>query len=188
MVSSLAASVRRNQFGKTGKHVLLHGTVKSAISDVSASFLTHLRSDPTLESSGQTYLIILRQLRGYKTLDPPTRHQKSIPAKLVLHIYKRTDTHLNTAIGQLIAGEFFFGMRSCEYSTTPKGEDKFTRIFQKGDICCYRKRKELSHNSRTPQLADKVSPEFCTQKNGVKNATVTQWRTTKTLCPVRIWA
>ena len=43
---------------KQGKHVLLHGTVKSAISDVYVSFRTHLRSDPTLESSGQTYLII----------------------------------------------------------------------------------------------------------------------------------
>ena len=37
-------------------------------------------------------------------------------------------------------------------------------------------------------LADKVSLIFHTQKNGVKTATVTQWRTTTTLCPVRIWA
>ena len=35
-------------------------------------------------------------------------------------------------------------------------------------------------------LADKVSLTFHTQKNRVKNATVTQWRTTTTLCPVRI--
>ena len=48
--------------------------------------------------------------QGIKTLDPPTKHQKVIPAKLVLHIYKRTDTHLNTAIGQLIAGAFFFSI------------------------------------------------------------------------------
>ena len=180
-MSSFAASVQRNQFGKTGKHVLLHRTVKFAISDVSASFQTHLRSDPTLESSGQTSLIIQRQLRGSKTLDPPTKHQKAIPAKLILHIYKRTDTYLNTAIGQLIAGAFFIGMRSCEYYTTPKGEEKRTHIIQKGDIRFYRKRRELSHDSGILHLADKVSPTFCTQKNGVKNATVTQWRTTTTL-------
>ena len=59
---------------KTGKHVLLHGPVKSDISDVSASFRTHLRSDPTLKSSGQKYLILQQQLRGYKTLDPTTKH------------------------------------------------------------------------------------------------------------------
>ena len=50
-------------------------------------------------------------------MDPTTKHQKSIPEKLVLHIYKRKNTHLITDIGQPIAGEFFFGMRSCEYST-----------------------------------------------------------------------
>ena len=80
-------------------------------------------------------LILQPQLKGYKTLDPPIKHQKAIPAKLVLHIYKRTGTHLNTAIGQVTTGAFLFGIRSCEYSTTPKGEDKNTHILQKGDIC-----------------------------------------------------
>ena len=67
-------------------------------------------------------------------IEPTTKYQKAIPAKLVVHIYKMTETHLNTDIGQLIAGAFIFGMRSCEYSNTPKGEDKRTRILQKGDI------------------------------------------------------
>ena len=67
-------------------------------------------------------------------LDPPTKHQKAILEKLFLHIYKRTDTHLNTSIVQLIAGAFFFGIRPYEYSTTPKGEYKCTCILQKGDI------------------------------------------------------
>ena len=95
------------------------------------------------------------------------KHQKAITAKLVLHIYKRTNTHLNTAIGQLITGAFFFGMRSCKYSTTPKGEDKRTRILQKGDIHFYIKLRKLSHDSGILHLADKVSPTFHTQKNGV---------------------
>ena len=79
-------------------------------------------------------------------------------------------------------------MRSCEYSTTPKWEDKCTCILQKGNIRFSRKCRELSHASGILHLADKVSPVFCTQKNGVKKATVTQWRTITTLCPVRIWA
>ena len=81
----------------------------------------------TTEFSGQTSLLLLRQLRGYKTLDPTTKHQKAIPEKLVLHIYKRTNTHLNTVIVHLTAGTFFFGIWSCKYLTTPKGEDKRTR-------------------------------------------------------------
>ena len=78
-------------------------------------------------------------------------------------------------------------MQSCKYSTTPKGEDKRTHILQKGDMRFYRKRRELPHDSGILHIADKVSPTFRTQKNGVKNSTVTQWRTATTLCPVRIW-
>ena len=85
-------------------------------------------------SSGQTSLLLQIQLRGYKSLDPTMKHQKAIPENLVLHIYKRTNTHLTTSIDQLVAGECFFGMQSCKYWTTPKGEDKCTRIFEKRDI------------------------------------------------------
>ena len=185
---SFAASVRQNHFGKTRKQILLHGTINSAISDVYASIWTHLRSNRTLDSSGRKSLILQQQLRGCKTLDSTIKHHKAIPEKLILHIYKRTDTHLNTDIGQLITGAFFFGIWSCDYSNTLKGEDKCIRILQKGDIRFYRKRRELSHDSGIIHLADKVSQTFRTQKNGVKNATVKQWRTTTTLCPVRTWA
>ena len=123
-MSSFAASVQQNQFGTTRKKMLLHVTVKSAISDVSMSFRTHLWNELTLDSSGQTSLLLQRKLRGYKTLDPTTKYQKYIPAKIFLHLYNQPNTHLNKAINQLIAGAFFFGMRSCNNSTTPKGEDK----------------------------------------------------------------
>ena len=86
----------------------------------------------------------------------------------------------------MISGAFFFGMRSYKYSKTPKGEEKLTHILQKGDIHFYRKLRKLSHGSGILHLADKVSPKFRRQKNGVKNATVTQWWTATTLCPVRI--
>ena len=148
----------------------------------------HPQSNPTLYSSGQISLLLQRQLRGYKTLDPTTKHHKAIPENLVFYIYKRANTHLNTSIVQLIAGAFFFGIRSCVYSTTPKGEGKRTRILRKGDLRFYIKFREISHDSGILHLADKVSLTFRTQKNGVKNATVTQWWTATTLSPVRIWA
>ena len=131
-MSSFAASLRRNQFGKTRKQILLHGTVNSTISDVSASFRTHPRSNPKLEALGQTSFLLKRQLQGYKTLDPTTKRQKYIPKNPVLHIYRQTNTNLNTAIVQLIAGAFFFVVRPCKYSTTTKVEDKCTRILYKG--------------------------------------------------------
>ena len=106
----------------------------------------------------------------------------------MLHIYNQTNTHLNTDIVQLIAGAFFFGMRLCEYSTTPKGDTKRTRILQKGHIQFYIKRRELTQDSRILHLVNKLSPTFCTQKNAVKNGTIKQWRTTTSLSLVSIWA
>ena len=79
-------------------------------------------------------------------------------------------------------------MRSCDYSTNPREEEKCTHKPQKGDIHFYRKCRKLSHNSGILHLADKISLTFHTQKNGVKNAIVTQWWTTMKLWLVRIWA
>ena len=82
----------------------------------------------------------------------------------------------------ILLSSFSDAVQRNQFGTTRK------HILQKGDIHFYRKRRELSHNSGILHLADKVSPIFRTQKNGVKNSTVTQWRTTTTLCPVYIWA
>ena len=87
-----------------------------------------------------------------------------------------------TRAEETLVSSFAASVRRNQFGTTRK------RILQKGDIQFYRKRRELSHNSGILHLADKVSPTFHTQKNGVKNATVTQWRTTTTFCPMRIWA
>ena len=79
-------------------------------------------------------------------------------------------------------------MRSCKYSTTPKGDHNQTCILWKGGIKFYRKRRKLPHSRGRLHLADKVSLAFRTHKIGVKNATVNQWRTVKRLCPVQFWA
>ena len=67
------------------------------------------------------------------------KHQKSTTIKLVLHIYRKYQYHLSTAIGKLIVVAFFFGMRPWEYSTNPKSENKITHILRKGSIRFYRK-------------------------------------------------
>ena len=91
---------------------------------------------------------------------------------------------MSTDIGQIITGAFFFGMRSCYYSTIPKGEAKLTHILRKGDIIFYRKYHKLTHNSGFIHLAEKVSPTFRTQNNRVNISTVTQWQIGKRLCIV----
>ena len=180
--------MQRKQFVTTEKQALRHGTIKFAILDLPVFFRMHLQSNPDLESSGQASLILHRQLRGYKYLYPKMKHHKCIPAKLVLHIYKQTNNYMKTSIDQLIEGAFFFGMQSCEYHTTPKGESKCTRILQKGDIPFYRKIREITHDRGILHISNEVPLKLRTEKNGVKDATSTQWRTTTTLCLVRIWA
>ena len=164
--------MRRNHFGTEKKPTLLYRTIRYAISDVYVSFHMHLQRDLILEYSGQIYLILQRQLRSYNYLDPPTKKSKAIPAKLVPHIYKKkypSEPSPRPTDFRCI----LFGMRSCEYYTTTKGENKCTRILQKGDIQFYRKCRELAHNSRILHIANKVAPTFLTQKYGFKNSTVT---------------
>ena len=184
LVPSLVELVRKNQFGTSKEATLLHGTVKAAISDVYESLRTSLWSKLTLDMSVQKSLLLKRQLRGYKSLESTTKHHKEILANLVLHIYKKQHSRLISSIFQLIAGTLFFNMWSCVYLTTPKGEEKKGVVLWNVNIRFYRKIFKLIHNSGQIHLVDKISPTFRTQKNGIKNATVTQWWTGKQLCLV----
>ena len=55
-----------------------------------------------------------------KKWTPPTKYQKVIPSKLVLHIYNKQYSHLRTAIGKMISGTFFFGMEIIQLFYTPQ--------------------------------------------------------------------
>ena len=92
LVSSFAASVWRNQFTTTKKYDLLHSTVKAAISDVSISFWMDLWSGLTIDKSGQKSLILQRQLRGYKSLDPPTPNIRNKYCPISCCTYKINNT------------------------------------------------------------------------------------------------
>ena len=112
-MSLFPASVQINLFVTTNQSKLLHVTVKAAVLDVYAPFRTHLQGYLTLDASGgEKYPTA--ETTGLKISGPPTKHQKAILAKLVFHIYRKQHSHLSTAIGKIIAGEFFFGMQSCE--------------------------------------------------------------------------
>ena len=96
-------------------------------------------------------------------------------------------TPVDEAMGQLVTGAFFFGMRSCEYLTV-KGTRK-TRQLTVRDIRFFKKNIELRNKNSTFILyADTVSVTFTFQKNKKKMVTVTQPRSGKTICPVIIWA
>jgi hypothetical protein len=114
-----------------------------------------------------------------------------------LSILNDKSNDLNEAIGQLLIGALFFAMRSCEYSSTSNQEDKKTKLLCLRNIRIFSLSKEgymitLPHTSDLSllQQADCVSITFENQKNGEKDACITQHRTPphKQLCPVRAWA
>ena len=100
-------------------------------------------------------------------------------------MYTNNFTPLDTALGQLACGAFFFGMRSCEYLTV-RGERKTKRL--RIENIRFRNKVELTNkNSPLILYADSVSITFIFQKNKQKNITVTQPRSGKNICPVYIW-
>ena len=121
-------------------------------------------------------------------MEYPTKHQKSIPAKIALHNHKKKHSYMSISIGQTISWAFLLGMLSFKYWTTSKGDYKWTLILWKGNIIFCRKWCKLTHEISRVHILDKVYPESRTYNNGVKNATVAQCWKGKYLCPLHIWS
>ena len=119
------------------------------------------------------------------------KSQACLPLAVFEYMVKHsTKSTYDTAITQLVIGALFFAMRSCEYSTV-KGERKTKRL-NVGNIRFYKLinglNQEISHFSPEIVNADVVSITFVFQKNGEKEATITQHQSNNKLCPVAAWA
>ena len=187
-MSAFAASVRRNENGTQDKDSLRGGTVCSTVHHVCSTFRSNFRCDPTVDQSGKRSIHLQRQLGGYKKADEAVKHQKCLPLQIFKVIWANTFTELDKALGELITGALFFGMRSCEYSTVT-GERK-TKLLRLRNI------QFMLNNERIPRVrnniklfeADSVSITFISQKNNEKDQTITMHKNGSQLCPVRAWA
>ena len=112
-------------------------------------------------------------------------------------MYKDHSNPLNKAMGQLLTGALFFAMRSCEYSSTPNQAEKKTKIIRLRNLRFFTRDSKgfmttIPHSAKLTTLAsaDCISITFEDQKNGEKDACITQHRSTRcnTLCPVKAWA
>ena len=188
IVSAFLASIRRNENGSTGKDKLTGGTISSILNNVCATFRSNLWRDPSLDQSGNRALTIQRQTKGYKKEDGAVNHQKCLPLQVFKSIYNNRFSPEDEAMGQLITGALFFGMRSCEYSLV-KGERK-TKLLLIRNIQFFKNKKEIKKTKTSTNLyeARTVSITFITQKNNKKNSTVSMHSNNARLCPVKIWA
>ena len=136
LLSAFVASIRGDEGGETSGKKLCFGTVSATLNNVCSSFRAHLRDDPSLEPGGGRALVLKRQLKGYKDEDKGVKHQSALPLRVFEKIWNNKLTHLNEAMGQLIVGALFFGMRSCEYLKVSGGRKtkllrlKNVRFFQ----------------------------------------------------------
>ena len=188
--SAFAYRIRHNYAGKTARHELRGDTVQATVFSISATFRTHGHPDP-IRFDGKLHQTLRRQFRGYKALDPLPTQQAPCPRSVFVHInfYMQIGC-MDTATGQLVIGALFFAMRSCEYSKTPKSEEKKSEILQLRDIRFFVAEGLLIHHS-DPCLLQKsvrVAITFRNQKNENKFETITQSKTSENLCPVVTWA
>ena len=196
ILTSFAYCIRQNHYGCTTRNFLLGKTVGSTISDLVQAFRANLRPDPTRDATGEKAAILTRQIKAYKNSNPPPNHQAALPLIVWNAINNNHNTIKDSAIGSLIIGALFFAMRSCKYSHTDKNESKKTKLLCLRNIQFFNKStdgylQEVPHDSNltTLQSSDCITITFENQKNGQKDATITQHKTpANRICPVKAWA
>ena len=163
-------------------------TAKQALDDVASTIAASIGSDPRLDKNGKTWRIISRQVRGYKKVDPPTKHQKALPPEVYRQIIRCARSPRDLARSKLLAGSAFFYMRSCEYSKTNKKEQK-TRAIRLKDITFRHLGHIIPHDHPSLHKCDTVSILFGHQKTDINDETVNQSSNNDPeMNPVYLWA
>jgi len=173
-------------------------SVRSALDNVSQAFKLANRPDPRLDGDGKFALILQRQLRGYRTNDPPEKRQVAISGSVLREFHRLSlsamdEFHrlslsaMDKARCELFIGAFFFAMRSYEYVQV-QGKRK-TKLLCIRNIRFFQGKRLVKHSDPFLHLASSVSITFEDQKRGSKGDTITHHRTSDpVLCPVKIWA
>ena len=146
-------AIRRGDFSPTGDKVA-GKTAKTAVDNVAATITSSGGSDPRLDNSGSSSLLLDRQLRGYKKVDPKTKHQKAIPPEVYRFLLRRAFSPRTRALIELLCGNLFSGSRSCEYSKTQRHDEKQTPTTRPCDVIVIKNNSRLPYNHPKLHEAD----------------------------------
>jgi hypothetical protein len=175
---------------------MVSNTLRQAASHLATAFRVGIRQSP-LHVAGTTHMlpVIRRLLKAGDNTDPPKSQQKAITPKLLRAMYSRAATKggggLATqgiraeAIADIAIIAYFFAMRSCEITQTPKeGRTKILRL--RGITFRDAKGGTLERsNYGSTVMASRVTVTFENQKNGLKMDKRTHQRTgDPVMCPV----
>ncbi len=189
MLGAFCESVRQGNYtrGRDADNPLLGTTAKEHVEQVAAAFVAADRPDPRLDRFGNHSKLLRRQYKGYENLDRPTKHEKALTAPVFIRMWELAETPKEKHLARLAIGAFYHAMRSCEYLKV-QGERR-TKVLCLHNLRFFRGLRELSHDDPDLPYADAISITFNHQKTDVRDATITMYRTGRTiLCPVRAWA
>jgi hypothetical protein len=166
-------------------------TIRTATSLLGAMFKCHYRESPFhLQGNQELCPSIQQLLRAFENVDPPPKRQKAITPRLLrcLARYGSTSRIVERSYDHavdLIIAAFFFAMRSCEYTITPK--EGLTKRITLGNVTFRDDRKNIIKHSDLDleNKARYVTVRFEAQKNREKCDVKTQRSTGDyVLCPL----
>ena len=157
-------SEKMNMEKVKNKEILLANTVAATLSSVSTTFRENAFKNLALDDDNERSIYLQRQMRAYKSKDPPPNGQQCLPLSSFKQIYNDKSSPLNITLGQLIAGALFFACCSCEYSKVNNDEDRKTKILTLGNLRFFQSFKEIT-NINELQNADFIEITFFSQKN-----------------------
>jgi hypothetical protein len=140
---------------------VVSSTIKAAAGSVATALRRRfIRSPFHVKGTGKLLPSLTSLFRAYKNVDPPVKVQKAITPRLLKALFRdlvgrRKTTNASNDImchlADLVLGAFFFAMRACEYSTTPKVGR--TRHIDMGGLL-FRDRKKRPLPLTHPRLLD----------------------------------
>jgi len=109
ILSAFAHALREGRFG-TGKSgtTIKSESVRSALEGILEAFKLADRPDPRLDRDGKFALFLQWQLRGYKSLDPPTNTQPALTASILKCFHSMSVSTFDKALCKLFIGASFF--------------------------------------------------------------------------------
>jgi len=166
ILSAFAQALREGRFcNGSSSHTIKSESVRAALDSISQVFKLADRQDPRLDRDGKLTLFLQRQLRGYKSLDPPVKAQPALTASILRCLQQSAISSFDRSLCDLFIGAFFFAMRSCEYVQVIG--PRRTKLLCLKNISFYKRRKRLQHSDPRLDTADCVSITFEMQKKAI---------------------
>lgn len=189
LMGAFAMALREGRFSAQHHEILAETTIRGTISYVASTFRDNDRPNPTRDEDGELGRLLSRLFRAFRKKDPAEKHQKALPAVVLVEINKLQISEKQRAISQLTRGAFYFACRSCEYVKVKQAEERRTDILRLRNIAFRSNGRLLPHDHPKLEYADTVTITFEMTKKDEKNNTVTQHTTEHPfMCPVRSWA